>query len=797
MALLFNGLSQRLSPSKLRWTLALLFTVILIPLVILVVQTQRQIKWEAFYQFRSLATELAQRIDKDLQQAISKEEAYRYGDYQFLVVAGDLSAVNNSTRNLIQRSSLASFPVNSDIPGLKGYFQVDPNGVFSTPLLPAEQDPSNWGIGLEEIAKRRALKNELLEILSANQLISSSRTSLSFVSTPSKLNDRTSSVSLGQIAPLDSIRSGVTREPAEIHESQAFFDQESLAEEMPAPATNMESEPSLAAQGASPTRKPAFNNDRPASSPMAEGISNISYSPSQSLRQTSEPYSQDVFEGLEQKERSKDSRDEKKDIEQTRLADLKLSKEAFSKAQKVEKAKKRTKTKEETETKQEKLSKTKRIKKKKEKAYTSRKKRVSTEQRVVLPNIESVAEADALPLENTVGSEPKIEIFESELDPFELAQLDSGEYVLFRKVWREGQRYIQGAIIDAKPFIAGAFARYFKDATLSQMSDLVVAYQGNVSEVITGEESRYPSLSRISASELTGSLLHQTRLTAPMDKFELVWTINSLPSGPGAKVVIWAMTALVLILVAAFIFLYRLGIQQIHLNKQQQDFVSSISHELKTPLTSIRMYGEMLKQGWVTDEKKREYYDFIHDESERLSRLIANVLQLARMERNDLKLSLKPVRVSELMDMIYSKIHSQVEKAGFTFNSQVEEKVSQQEVFIDQDALSQVMINLVDNAIKFSAKSEQHQIDVTAKQSGDGRCLIVVRDYGPGIPKNQLRKIFKLFYRAGNELTRETVGTGIGLALVQQLVKAMNGNVDVFNQSPGVEFQILLPSDTH
>ena len=92
--------------------------------------------------------------------------------------------------------------------------------------------------------------------------------------------------------------------------------------------------------------------------------------------------------------------------------------------------------------------------------------------------------------------------------------------------------------------------------------------------------------------------------------------------------------------------MYRLGVKQIRLTRQQQDFVSAVSHELKTPLTSIRMYGEILREGWADEEKKKTYYAYIHDESERLSRLISNVLQLARMTRNELRIDLKPVTVS-------------------------------------------------------------------------------------------------------------------------------------------------------
>ena len=101
------------------------------------------------------------------------------------------------------------------------------------------------------------------------------------------------------------------------------------------------------------------------------------------------------------------------------------------------------------------------------------------------------------------------------------------------------------------------------------------------------------------------------------------------------------------------------------------------------------------------------------------------------------------------------------------------------------------MINLVDNAIKFSSKHDKHEIDIGCEVKQNGAVEFSVRDYGPGVEKDQMRKIFKLFYRSENELTRETLGTGIGLALVHQLAQAMNAKVDVVNRDAGAEFRIL------
>jgi signal transduction histidine kinase len=391
---------------------------------------------------------------------------------------------------------------------------------------------------------------------------------------------------------------------------------------------------------------------------------------------------------------------------------------------------------------------------------------------------------------DSIPSVVRIRTFESEIDPFEFSLLDSGHLVLFRKVWRDGQRYIQGALIEQQPFLEGVIKSSFDETTLSRMSDLIVAYQGNVFSAFSGEKSR-GYLSR--AEELTGSLLFRTRLSDPMGDLELIYSINHLPSGPGASVVTWVAAILLLVLCGGFYLMYRLGAQQIELARQQQDFVSAVSHELKTPLTSIRMYGELLREGWASEEKKSSYYDFISEESERLSRLINNVLQLARLTRNRIQAEMKATAVTELIDNIRSKVSSQIERAGFELNLHCEEKVKDKMADVDIDHFVQIIINLVDNALKFASQAEKRVIDIDCTLRKEKGIVFAIRDYGPGVPKDQMKKIFKLFYRSENELTRETVGTGIGLALVHQLAQKMDGQVDVINRDPGAEFQLSLP----
>jgi signal transduction histidine kinase len=382
----------------------------------------------------------------------------------------------------------------------------------------------------------------------------------------------------------------------------------------------------------------------------------------------------------------------------------------------------------------------------------------------------------------------RVRTFESEIDPFEFSLLGSGHFVLFRKVWRDGQRYIQGALIEQQAFLQGMIEAVFREAAIAQVSNLIVAYQGNVMSVFNGRSDR-AYLSR--ASELTGQLLYQSRLSTPLSDIELIFSVTRLPAGPGATVINWIAATLFLILCGGFYLMYRLGVRQIEMTCQQQDFVSAVSHELKTPLTSIRMYGEMLRAGWANEDKKKEYYEYIYTESERLSRLINNVLQLARMTRNDLKVNLKVISAGELVDMIRSKVATQIQQAGFTLNLQYDDDAAQKKISVDEDYFTQIIINLVDNAIKFSVKAATKTIDIVCRLER-GYVVFSVRDYGPGVGKDQMKKIFRLFYRTENELTRETVGTGIGLALVRQLAQAMHAKVDIINREPGAEFQIRL-----
>lgn len=396
--------------------------------------------------------------------------------------------------------------------------------------------------------------------------------------------------------------------------------------------------------------------------------------------------------------------------------------------------------------------------------------------------------------DDAVAAEPalnqqaiRIQTFESEVEPMEFALLDSGHFVLFRRVWHQNERYVQGILIDQADFIERLIATAFRESSLSSMSKLIVAYQGSILQNYAAEYSR---LYRPSSEQASDELLYQSRLIAPFGDIELIYTLARLPVGAGGQVIIWSALVLAIVLVGGCLMLLRLGQRQLALARQQQDFVSAISHELKTPLTSIRMYGEMLREGWADEAKQKTYYDFIFHEAERLTRLINNVLQLARMSRNEQSGDLASMTVCEALAELKPRLQSQLEPSGFELVINGTAAVDAVRIEIDIDWFLQIFINLVDNAVKFSANGATRKIEIRYQQMRDGKVQFAVRDFGPGIDPDQIKKIFTLFYRSENELTRETVGTGIGLALVQQLASAMQADVDVVNCDPGAEFRI-------
>jgi signal transduction histidine kinase len=231
--------------------------------------------------------------------------------------------------------------------------------------------------------------------------------------------------------------------------------------------------------------------------------------------------------------------------------------------------------------------------------------------------------------------------------------------------------------------------------------------------------------------------------------------------------------------------------RQLTLARQKTDFVSNVSHELKTPLTSIRMFSELLAEGRVTDpEKQKSYSRIITAEASRLTRLINNVLDFARTDRNEKKYCLETCDLAALARETALTFRPHLEASGFRFECSVPAEAVLLEC--DRDAIAQVVVNLLSNAEKYS--SERKEIELRVERPDAGHVEVSVLDRGLGVPVGCATKIFEQFYRAHDSLSSGIQGTGLGLTLARQIARAHRG--DVFYKARdggGSAFTLRLP----
>jgi signal transduction histidine kinase len=213
--------------------------------------------------------------------------------------------------------------------------------------------------------------------------------------------------------------------------------------------------------------------------------------------------------------------------------------------------------------------------------------------------------------------------------------------------------------------------------------------------------------------------------------------------------------------------------RQLRLAQQKTDFVSNVSHELKTPLTSIRMFSELLADGrQVDEEKRRTYLQIIHTETARLTRLINGVLDFARMDRGERQYRRETFDLAELTHETLESVEPQLAAAGF----QIESTLPPAPVTVkaDRDAIAQVLLNLLSNAEKYSAERREIRVEL---ESPDGSVELRVLDRGTGVPRGCERRIFEQFFRGHDSLASGVQGTGLGLTLAQQIATAHDGEL--------------------
>ncbi|MGO2547562.1 HAMP domain-containing histidine kinase [Mammaliicoccus vitulinus] len=228
-----------------------------------------------------------------------------------------------------------------------------------------------------------------------------------------------------------------------------------------------------------------------------------------------------------------------------------------------------------------------------------------------------------------------------------------------------------------------------------------------------------------------------------------------------------------------------------HMDQMKKDFIASVSHELRTPISMLQGYTEAIVDGVVTDKKDVDDFLFIIlDESKRLSRLINELLEVAKMDAEGIKVHLDKFEISTLINKIDTKFLPQARENGLNLNvKHIGEAINW---YGDSDRIEQILTNLIDNAVRYTHQKDS--IDVIFDDTQEEDFVITVQDTGVGIAKEHLEQIFDRFYKVDASRTRGKHGTGLGLFIVQKIVDAHDGTINVTSEEgKGTKFIITLP----
>lgn len=221
----------------------------------------------------------------------------------------------------------------------------------------------------------------------------------------------------------------------------------------------------------------------------------------------------------------------------------------------------------------------------------------------------------------------------------------------------------------------------------------------------------------------------------------------------------------------------------------QKKFIANISHDFRSPLTSIKGYAEAIEDGTIPPELQNRYLDVILFETERLSKLTSNLLDLNRIDDKGLILDITSFDINEIIRRVAAAFEGICKEKRVVLSL----NFSEDETFVDGDLsrIQQVIYNLTDNAIKFSNQGSKVEIETEAKGT---KAVIRIKDHGVGIPKESLNKIWDRFYKGDSSRGRDKKGTGLGLSIVKEIISAHDENINVIStEGVGTEFTFSLP----
>ncbi len=372
--------------------------------------------------------------------------------------------------------------------------------------------------------------------------------------------------------------------------------------------------------------------------------------------------------------------------------------------------------------------------------------------------------------------------YQVEVAPLQAVFLRDAQIFIFRRIMINNQIYRQGFVLQVNAFLNHLAQTYFLTQPMAQFTGLRLSVidQGRETEAVeSGIISKNPDF-----------ILNRS-FPSPFSFLKATLTCRQIPRSAGRKTLTIMLIVLAVIVLMGLFAIYQSTRTIVDLSERRSQFVSSVTHELKTPLTNIRMYIEMLEQGIArTPEREQEYYRILDSEGARLSRLINNVLELSKLEQKQRHIDLQTGTFEDVISEVQAVMAEKIKQEGFVLNAAPGQIGSFK---YDREVMIQVLINLIENSMKFGKSAPKCEIGIRTRRD-EGGVKIMLSDTGPGIPRHDLKKVFDDFYRVENSLTRTTRGTGIGLALVKKFVRLMGGSVTAANNDgPGCTITITLP----
>lgn len=342
--------------------------------------------------------------------------------------------------------------------------------------------------------------------------------------------------------------------------------------------------------------------------------------------------------------------------------------------------------------------------------------------------------------------------------------------ILFSPASKENKKLVCGVFFNTKDFVRLVLSQKIQEAASGQFYISVINKE--TSENIYQSENFDPGL------------ITQTKdlWVIPGYSLGIVFkgrTIESLVEGRSFNNLI-LVSILALFVIAGVIITFRNLKREVELAQIKSDFVSNVSHELRTPLALISMFAETLEMGRVnSEEKKMEYYKIISHETNRLGRIVNTILNFSKMEAGKRTYDFMDTSVNEIVEKVLRTYEFHLKNKGFDVSVNKTDNLPL--ISADSEALSEAFINLLDNAVKYSNDKLLIEVFTGIK---NGNVFIAVKDYGIGISEEFQQKIFEKFYRVTTGLIHDTKGTGLGLALVSQIVEVHNGSIELESE-PG------------